>query len=508
MDSLLTNLEHPRARGKHILDVTAFLAAQKDWDLEPANGWKAPGLALLHMFELNHEKPSYEVSWMYDEGCVVLDLINRPVKDYKNIPLTFSTKVEDVLMEAIRRGDPRITMQDFAARLLVYPSQAPKQRLTGYSPEKSDRDKSISPNALNMRISRFRDENGITALNVRKNTKKLNQLKTDAGRDANLTRESGNVPKFEPTDTRRFIAWKPQDGQNQAKEEVWAPANFQKEGETKSASPECGKNKRAQSALESDHPNKRQKVREHAPSVIVTTQDSYPVPMYENAFLDPLLHLDFPHHSSGPSSSSFLVHDSIQNRQTPSIGIDIFTKPTPVPARAISDSQWIAPMAPHYSSLWIPNVESTSQSPYYYLHGQTWPFDDAEEDVFGTGRGTDIMASKTYPMEIPAPVEVDFRNVPPQTEEDMHDIQNALLLTQAHSLFHVGSKCVPTSRHQSYFYQVQEVLNNFAVQWTLSRKPLPMPDLVTCREPWSNGFKDWAPLTGEDEVFVNACFDL
>lgn len=119
IDGLLTELGHPRARGDREDDVTAFLGTQKDWDLERDHGWN--GIDVLYMFaKLDHETPTYEVSWMYDEGRVVLDPDNHPIMDYRDIPWTLSSNIEGALMEAIRRLDPRITIIDFWARLSVH----------------------------------------------------------------------------------------------------------------------------------------------------------------------------------------------------------------------------------------------------------------------------------------------------------------------------------------------------------------------------------------------------
>ena len=67
-----------------------------------------------------NDRPSNDVLWLFDEGRVVLDLDNDPIKDYKDIPLTLSSVVEGALMEAISRLDNRIQIYDFWARLLVH----------------------------------------------------------------------------------------------------------------------------------------------------------------------------------------------------------------------------------------------------------------------------------------------------------------------------------------------------------------------------------------------------
>ena len=103
---------------------------------------------------------------MYDEGCVVLDLNNHPIKAYRDIPLTLSSKVEAALMEVIRRIDPRISMIDFNfwARLFVHLFLAPsQQRLTRYRPEECGKGGILTPNALDGRISRWRWDNAVTA---------------------------------------------------------------------------------------------------------------------------------------------------------------------------------------------------------------------------------------------------------------------------------------------------------------------------------------------------------
>ena len=122
MNDQLTNIAHPRARGSEALDETAFLQSQKDWNLERDDGWT--GVEVLFKFDkerFNQDtpNPSYEVPCLYEEGCIVLDLDNHPLKAYESIPLTLSSKVEHALMEAIIRYDDRIAIGDFWARLSV-----------------------------------------------------------------------------------------------------------------------------------------------------------------------------------------------------------------------------------------------------------------------------------------------------------------------------------------------------------------------------------------------------
>ena len=111
----------PRDGGPRDTDVTSFLASQKYWDLERDHGWANITNDVLFIFTpLDIAIPTYKVSWLYNDGLVVLDVDNHPIKDYKDIPLTLSSRVEGALVEAIRRLDPRITIPDIAARLSAY----------------------------------------------------------------------------------------------------------------------------------------------------------------------------------------------------------------------------------------------------------------------------------------------------------------------------------------------------------------------------------------------------
>lgn len=54
--------------------------------------------------------------WFYN-GKVVLDHINHPILDFKNMPKTISSQVEGGLQEAITRQDFRIDVNDFRVRM-------------------------------------------------------------------------------------------------------------------------------------------------------------------------------------------------------------------------------------------------------------------------------------------------------------------------------------------------------------------------------------------------------
>ena len=110
---------HPRKRGRKHLDVTSFLESQKDWDFERDNGWI--GLEILYMFDpINSPKPTYQILPMYDDERIVLDLNNHPVRMFRDIPLTLSSKVDAGLITVIKRLDQRIGWDDFVARMSVH----------------------------------------------------------------------------------------------------------------------------------------------------------------------------------------------------------------------------------------------------------------------------------------------------------------------------------------------------------------------------------------------------
>ena len=98
--------------------------------------------------------------------------------------------------------------------------------------------------------------------------------------------------------------------------------------------------------------------------------------------------------------------------------------------------------------------------------------------------------------------QIDYRSIPPQNEEDAQHIQRALAMTRANYLLRTGSECAPTARHQCYFHQVLELLDDFASHWSYPADSISLPDLVTSREPWRDGFGDWTVATGGDEGFV------
>lgn len=495
MDDQLTESEYPRARGKHELDITAFLPSQKDWDLERDNGWKAIGLEALYKFELDYKTPTYKVPWMYHEGCVVLDLESNPVKDFANIPLTCSSKIEGVEMEAMRRGDPRIAMKDFVARLSVYPFQASnQQRLTCYRPEQRKGEKPITANALNMRITRFRSENRVTALNERWGTNNgkhsLLDRMTQTARDANSTRELKKLSedeekKAQEPDARKHAAnarGRPrgQKGQNHEENDISGPANAYEEGATKPACRESGTNKTPHVASSLDRPKKRQKICDMIPSA---AQETYPGTLYGDESLDRLQRSNLANHYDGPSRYSSNFHDilstvittaassekaqpfPIRDGQISSEGFETFTEPSRFLAREFPNYQQMIPTVQQHSKNWIADVASPLENPYHDSQGQMLPSGDVAEDFFGTKqRISNTFANGTDPAEIPLPMQAEYQNNAPRIDQD------------------------------------------FGMQWNWSENPFSVPDLMTSQEPWRNDFMNGARSTSGDDAFLDALF--
>ena len=103
-----------------------------------------PDQLLFRLERQGYPVPDYEVTRLIDDGRVVLDIDNLPVKNYHNIPLTLSSEMEAYLMEMIHRMDTRITQRDFRARM---PHTI--QTGTGTKPI-------VSLSAVGMRLKRFR----------------------------------------------------------------------------------------------------------------------------------------------------------------------------------------------------------------------------------------------------------------------------------------------------------------------------------------------------------------
>ena len=148
-----------------------------------------PDQLLFRLERQGYPTPDYEVSRWIDDGRVVLDIDNRPVNYFTNIPLTLSSEMEGYLMEMINRMDMRITQRDFRARM-----PHTSQTKTGTKPI-------MSTNAIEWRLNRFRLENACPSWNDRQNPGPLKslvlKLLSEEGRKRNSTQELSGLTKLQ-----------------------------------------------------------------------------------------------------------------------------------------------------------------------------------------------------------------------------------------------------------------------------------------------------------------------
>ena len=163
--------------GSHPLDITAVHSAQITWDLTDRRFW--PRILTLWERPFPWNNPSYKVEDLKYKGRTVIDWDNKPIRDFRNLPLTISSKVEGLRMEAWLRADTRITFPDIAARMWT---------------EWSPKDRRIAPKyrsrALSKRPSNARTRCGLISWLKKKGreaqTEYMDSLRTDAQRMANL----------------------------------------------------------------------------------------------------------------------------------------------------------------------------------------------------------------------------------------------------------------------------------------------------------------------------------
>ena len=147
--SQLGSYDYPRARGEHENDVTSFLPEQKSWNLgDDREAWHD----ILHCFVYQgYALPDYDPGFMYDEGQIVIDLENRPIKNWREIPLTCSSELEGMTMEITCRLNPFISSSDFRARM-------PRTRLRHGAARAQ-----YASSTINMHKTRFRQQAGLSS---------------------------------------------------------------------------------------------------------------------------------------------------------------------------------------------------------------------------------------------------------------------------------------------------------------------------------------------------------
>lgn len=188
--SLLTFVDHRRRHGLDPLDITCFHPDQKTWGPDRNHQWPImPDQLLFRLERRDYPVPDYNVERWIDEGRVVLDIDNMPVKNYRNIPLTLSSEMEAYLMEMIIRMDARIAHKDLRARM-------PHTVETG-----TGRKPLLSLSAIGMRMKRFRLENACPPWQGREGSEVLKSfvmsLLSDESLERNSTQELSGLTKLQ-----------------------------------------------------------------------------------------------------------------------------------------------------------------------------------------------------------------------------------------------------------------------------------------------------------------------
>ena len=194
----LTNIvEYPRKCGDAQHDQTAYHPEQQGWGSNRKAHWPYMENGLLFRLECkNYPVPTYSVgSWIHNDQ-IVLDADNHPVRNFRNLPATISSKVEPWLMEMWIRQDTRITHRDLRARMPTAEGTAPGSIKS-----------LISLSAVAMRLTRFREREGIPAWKNREGSDKrkdyiMNTLSED-GLQKNSTKELDGLTKLQQEQCRR-----------------------------------------------------------------------------------------------------------------------------------------------------------------------------------------------------------------------------------------------------------------------------------------------------------------
>jgi hypothetical protein len=102
------------ARGKDDIDITAYHPDQQTWGFDRE---RRP--EILFQYQRTEYQTSEVKALMDDDGNIVLDEDNHPIRHFPVLPLTISTAAEGFRLEAWHRMDSRIEYNDIRARMLA-----------------------------------------------------------------------------------------------------------------------------------------------------------------------------------------------------------------------------------------------------------------------------------------------------------------------------------------------------------------------------------------------------
>ncbi len=147
----LDRFDIARAKGNDRYDITTYLGLWRHWRPTRKDGWQGIQADVLYSFErAGYPVPDYRPGFLMDEGRIVLDLDNHPVKNWWELPICLSSQLDGSDIETVRRINPGITLLDIRARM-------PRETLTG--PKKDKVTPLFGPTALGNRTTRFRERN-------------------------------------------------------------------------------------------------------------------------------------------------------------------------------------------------------------------------------------------------------------------------------------------------------------------------------------------------------------
>lgn len=194
---LITKPVHERGAGITPGDITSYLESQRMWGTE-RGGQYGPNYhegnwpAILYQLKKpgDFSKSNYAEAdyWKYN-GRIVLSVHDSlPLRKYKNLPDTISSKISGAELEAMLRSDPRVETRDIKGRMPMY-----------YVSETGERTLSFSPSTFSMRTHRFRAQHALLCWRERAgsgitNALVLNYLKENEPRAF----QEGNVEGIGP----------------------------------------------------------------------------------------------------------------------------------------------------------------------------------------------------------------------------------------------------------------------------------------------------------------------
>ncbi|KAL8926113.1 MAG: hypothetical protein Q9172_001900 [Xanthocarpia lactea] len=101
-------------RGRQVDDVTAYMKEYRTWGPERVN---RPKILFQYYPPDVASHPNYDPEDWYDGERIVLGPDNRPVRRWRHLPATISSRITGQEMEALLRLDRRSSMADLIARM-------------------------------------------------------------------------------------------------------------------------------------------------------------------------------------------------------------------------------------------------------------------------------------------------------------------------------------------------------------------------------------------------------